>query len=206
MYEDIIFGVSNTAPFSGWSYGAYLTKVMPILLIALLFFISFLYSKQEKKVQTLTKATPVDPFRFQMLRCGTIIVAFTLISTIPIVYSLWFYKVNFHFINFGSFILPTIITLLPAMLFVFGAGMLGGRYHQGVIFVLMVMVVLINYIPLPYAVDLSGGNFFTKYPEDLGTVEPAFFIPTSVLIGKVIYGLLGISMMLIASIPKKQEN
>lgn len=206
MCEDIIFGVSNTAPFSGWSYGAYLTKVMPILLIALLFFISFLYSKQEKKVQTLTKATPVDPFKFQMLRCGTIIVAFTLISAVPIVYSLWFYKVNFHFINFGSFILPTIITLLPAMLFVFGAGMLGGRYHQGIIFVLMMVVILINYIPLPYAVDLFGGNFFTKYPENLGTVEPAFFIPTSVLIGKAIYGLLGISTMLIASIPKKQEN
>ena len=206
MCQDIIFGIANTAPFSGWSYGAYLTKVLPILLIALLFFISFLYSKQEKKVQTLTKATPVDPFRFQMLRCGTIIVAFTLISAVPIVYSLWFYKVNFHFINFGSFILPTIITLLPAMLFVFGAGMLGGRYHQGIIFVLMVVVILINYIPLPYAVDLSGGNFFTKYPEDLEIVEPAFYMPATVLIGKSIYGLVGLVMMLIASSPKKQNS
>lgn len=197
MCEDIIFGVSNTAPFSGWSYGAYLTKVLPILLIALLFFISFLYSKQEKKVQSLTKATPIDPFSFKMLRCGTIIIAFILISAVPIVYSLWFYKVNFHFTSFGNFLLPIIITLAPSMLFVFGAGMLGGRYHQGIIFVLMVLVIAINYIPLPYAIDLFGGNFFTKYPEDLGTVEPAFFIPTSVLVGKFIYALLGIVMILI---------
>ncbi|MBC2396405.1 hypothetical protein [Clostridium tetanomorphum] len=206
MCKDIILGVANTAPFSGWSYGAYLAKVLPILLVALLFFISFLYSKQEKSVQALTKATPIDPLRFQMLRCGAIMVAFSLIFAVPIVYSLWFYGANFHFTNFGSLALPTVITLLPSMLFVFGAGMLGGQCHQAIIFVLIVVIILINYFPLPYAFDLFGVNFFTNYPIHLGTVEPAFFIPTTVLIGKFIYGLLGIAMMFIASIPKKKNN
>ncbi|WP_460277904.1 hypothetical protein [Clostridium sp. CTA-5] len=34
MCGDIILGVANTAPFSGWSYGVYLGKILPILLIA----------------------------------------------------------------------------------------------------------------------------------------------------------------------------
>lgn len=203
MCGDIILGIANTAPFSGWSYGAYLAKVLPILLVALLFFISFLYSKQEKNIQFLTKATPVDPFKFQMLRFGTIIIAFILISAVPIVYSLWFYGVNFRFTNFGNLVLPAVITLVPAMLFVFGLGVLGGRCHQGTVFLLMVVVLLVNYIQLPYAVDLFGGNFFEKYPQFLDVVEPAFFIPANVLIGKCIYGLVGIIMILIAGSHKK---
>jgi hypothetical protein len=205
MCGDIILGVSNTAPFSGWSYGKYLAQMLPILLVTLLFFISFLYSKQEKSVQALTKATPIDPFKFQMLRFGIIIIAFALISAVPIIYSLWFYGVNFRFLDFGSLVLPTVITLLPAMLFVLGLGSFGGRYHQGVIFVIMVAVLLINYVPLPYAVDLFGGNFFEKYPASLDIVEPAFFIPANVLIGKFIYGLVGIIMMLIVAIHKKTK-
>jgi len=193
MRGEIILGISNTAPFSGWSYGTYLAKVLPILLVTLLFFISFLYEKQEKRVQVLTKATPIDPFKFQMLRFGTIIIGFVLISAVPIVYSLCFYAVNFSFTNFGKLVLPAVITLLPAMLFVFGLGTLGGRYHQGVIF-----------IPLPYAVDLFGGNFFTKYPESLDLVEPAFSIPVSVVIGKFMYGLTGLGMMLLSAIQKKK--
>lgn len=206
MYSDIILGVANTAPFSGWSYGAYLAKMLSILLVALLFFISFLYSKQEKNVQALTKTTPIDPFSFQILRCITIFVAFILISIIPIGYSLWFYKVNFHFTNFKSLVLPIVTTLLPAMLFVFGAGMVGGRFHQSIVFMLMVAVILINYLPLPYALDLFGENFFTNYPLSLDIVEPAFFIPTNVLIGRSMYGLTGVAMILIASIPEKPNN
>lgn len=206
MCGDIILGVANTAPFSGWSYGVYLAKMLPILLVALLFFISFLYSKQEKNVQALTKATPINPFRFQMLRYGTIIIAFVLISLVPIVYSLWFYGVNFHFTNFGSLVFPSVMTLLPAMLFVLGLGSFGGRYHQAVVFVLMVVMILINYIPLPYAVDLFGGNFYSNYPASLEIVEPAFSLPTTILIGKLIYGLAGVVMILITSISKKQNN
>ncbi|GAA0078598.1 hypothetical protein UT300005_29770 [Clostridium sp. CTA-5] len=206
MCGDIILGISNTAPFSSWSYGVYLGKMLPILLVALLFFISFLYSKQEKKVQDLTKATPIDPFKFKMLRYVSIIIAFVLISLVPIGYSLWFYKVNFHFTNFGSLVLPTLVTLIPSMLFIFGLGVFGGQYNQVIVFVLMVIVILVNYLPLPYAVDLFGGNFYSNYPLSLDIVEPAFSIPGNVLIGKLIYVLVGIVMILATSVSKKQNN
>ncbi|MDS0527740.1 hypothetical protein NNC19_18785 [Clostridium sp. SHJSY1] len=197
MGGDIILGVANTAPFSGWSYGEYLAKELPILLVTLLFFVSFLYSRQEKSVQTLTKATPINPFKFQMLRYGTIIIGFLLISVIPIGYSMWFYKVNFHFTDFESLVFPTVITLLPAMLFVLGLGVLGGRFNQGIIFVFMVAVILLSYFQLPYVIDLLGGSFLERYPASLDIVEPAFTIPVSVLIGKAIYCLSGLIMMIL---------
>lgn len=204
MTSDIIIGVANTAPFSGWSYGEYLAKVLPILLVTLLFFISFLYSKQEIRIQALTKATPVDQLKFQMLRFGTIVIGFVLISMVPILYSLWFYSTNFHFLSFGSLVLPAFITIVPSMLFVFGIGSIGGRYNQGVIFGLMIVVLLINYVPLPYEIDLFGGNFFEKYPKSLSVVEPAFSIPIEVVIGKLIFGLTGLLMIILSAITKKK--
>ncbi|WP_125152636.1 hypothetical protein [Clostridium rectalis] len=204
MRGQIILGIANTAPFSGWSYGTYLAKVLPILLVTLLFFVSFFYQKQEKGVQVLTKATPIDPFKFQVIRFVTIIVGFGLISSVPIIYSFLFYAVNFNYTNFSAFLVPIIITLLPAMLFTLGLGTFGGQYHQGVVFVLMAGVVLLSLIPLPYSMDLFGGNFFTKYPESLQVVEPVFSIPLSVVIGKVIYGVTGLLMMLLPGVKKKK--
>ncbi|MDE7243516.1 MAG: hypothetical protein K2O18_06010 [Oscillospiraceae bacterium] len=46
MNGEVIAGIANTAPFSPWSFGYYLAKILPLLMLALLFFISFLYSKK----------------------------------------------------------------------------------------------------------------------------------------------------------------
>ncbi len=125
--------------------------------------------------------TPIDLFKFRMLCYITIIVGFLLVSAVPIVYSLCFYTINFHFTSFGT---------------------LGGRYHQGIIFVLMAVVILLSFLPLPYAVDLFGENLFVKYSESLHAVEPAFTIPASVIFGKIVYGLIGLGMLLMSGIQK----
>lgn len=48
MTSDIILGVANTAPLSGWSYGEYLAKVLPILLVTLLFLSHFFIQNKKK--------------------------------------------------------------------------------------------------------------------------------------------------------------
>ena len=50
---DVILGIAYTAPFSSWSYGAYLASVLPLLMVTLLFFITFMYSRQENQVKQL---------------------------------------------------------------------------------------------------------------------------------------------------------
>ena len=59
MRGEILLGIANTAPFSPWSFGAYLAEMMPLLLVALLCFLSILTSDTGKRVEVLIAATPL---------------------------------------------------------------------------------------------------------------------------------------------------
>lgn len=207
MEGDIILGVANTAPFSGWSYGTYMAKLLPILLISLLFFISFfLYSGKERAVQVLTDATSVNTLKFRLLRYGAIVIAFVLITLVPLGYSMWFYGNTFGYTSFGSLFAPALLTLLPALLFVLGLGLLAGLIHPALVFALIPIVLLLGYLPLPIACDLYGFRFFSGYPVSLGTVEPAFTVSAAVWIGKSIYVITGIIMIVIAPVIEQKKR
>ncbi|MCQ4924436.1 hypothetical protein NE686_15145 [Tissierella carlieri] len=205
----VILGVSNTAPFSGWSYGMFLAKILPILLIALLFFVSFLYSKQEQGMSILRNATPINLRVLILLRCSAMIIGFFLIAVIPIGFSLWFYANNFHFTNFSSFILPILITLLPSMLFILGLGIIAGRLHPALLYVLMLFMLLFDYLPMPYIIDLFGSNFFQSFPLTLplgADCEPAFVVPVVVWAGKVVYLVIGIVLTILGLVHFRKSD
>ena len=67
---EIILGIAFTAPFSPWSFSYYLAKLQPLLMITLLFFITFIHSSHEKQVRQLTLATPVDSVKFTLVKCS----------------------------------------------------------------------------------------------------------------------------------------
>ncbi|ASA25690.1 hypothetical protein [Paenibacillus donghaensis] len=204
---DIIRGVANTAPFSKWSYGAFLSSLLPLNLITLLFFISFLYSKKEQRVQVLTGATPIERVSFALVRYAAIVTAFALICCVVVLISIVFYQRIFHFGSFGNFLSPILLTLSPAMLFVLGVGLLAGRVQPGLIYVLMLLLLVLNWVSLPYGMELFGGDFYQNYPSTLqvgANGEPAFIIPTVVWIGKAAYVGMGILFLLISLyLPKK---
>lgn len=192
---DIIQGIANTAPFSSWSYGAYLADVLPLLLITLLFFITFLYSNKEKKVARLTAATPVEPVHYGLVRCLAMITGFIGIAAVIILISFVFYTQVFQFTSFGNFILPIGFTLLPAMLFTLGAGLLAGRLNRGLLYALMLLLLVIGQLPLPNAFDLFGSHFYQTVPSTLPLGidgEPAFTIPVAAWIGKALYTAMGL--------------
>lgn len=198
LEKSVILGVANTAPFSGWSYGYYLSSLMPVLLIALLFFISFWYSPKERRVQAVTNATPTDPNRIKQLRGGAILAGMFLLTAAPVSLSLIFYKVNFHFTAFGDFFVPALMTLVPAILFILGMGMTLGRIHPAFIYGLMVLVLLWSALPLPAPLDLTGRWFFQDYPETAAMWadgEPAFKVPANVWMWKAFYSLAGILLI-----------
>lgn len=56
-----ILGVSHTAPFSPWTFGDYLSRLLPLLWIGVLFFLTFFTSGAERRAAVLTAATPVRP-------------------------------------------------------------------------------------------------------------------------------------------------
>lgn len=61
-----ILGVSHTAPFSPWSFGDYLSRMIPLLWIGALFFLTFFTSGKAQRVNILTDATPVSPRRYAL--------------------------------------------------------------------------------------------------------------------------------------------
>lgn len=199
---DIIRGVAYTAPFSAWSYGAYLSSVLPILLITLLFFLTFLYSGTEKKVQAITGATPVDPRAYQAVRYAAMLVGFLLISVVVVLISFVFYSRLFGFTAFGDFVVPIVLTLIPAMLVTFGLGILAGMVHVGLLYALMLVLLVFSQVSLPPALDVLGGSFYRSYPLTLPAGpagEPAFQLPAGILatrIGLSVAGAALIGLML----------
>ncbi len=195
---DIIAGIAYTAPFSAWSYGAYLAGMLPLLLIALLFFMTFMYSNQERKVKQLTFAAPVNRAKYGLIKCSAMAVACMIISLFVIVISIVFYALIFRFYSYGDFVIPIIITLLPSLLFTFGIGLMAGGVQSNILYALMIALLLFGFLPLPAFIDLYGGNLFYTHPLSLPVGldgEPAFTLPVSFVMGKVLFSVTGTLMI-----------
>ena len=65
-----ILGVSHTAPFSPWSFGDYLSRMLPLLWIGALFFLTFFTSDKARRAAVLTNATQMPPNRYALARCA----------------------------------------------------------------------------------------------------------------------------------------
>ncbi len=189
-----IRGVAHTAPFSEWSYGAYLSAVLPLPLIALLFFITFLYTPHEKRVAAITEATPIDPRAYRAVRCLAMIVGYLVLVVMAVGIAWVWYAQVFGLKLFSAFIVPTLMTALPAMLLVLGVGLLAGRVHVGLLYALMLALLLLGQASLPLGIDWLGVTFFNEYPLTLplgADGEPAFTVPGIVTAARWAIALTG---------------
>lgn len=192
---DVIVGIAGTAPFSAWSFGYYLSKVMPLLLITLLFFVSMLFSPKEIGVRTLTEASPVNQVKYQLVKCLAMVAGYAVMCTAVIVQGCVFYCMLFGFTGFGSLLLPAAITFIPAMIFLLGLGMVGGSVNGVIPYALMIGVLVLGFLSLPYPIDLLGSSFFAGYPIELEVMDPVFTVPILVGIGKAGYILAGLLLV-----------
>ena len=198
LTREIILGIAFTAPFSPWSFGTYMAKVLPLLMITLLFFITFMYSNHEKQVRQLTLATPVDSFKYCLIKCASITAGFFIITLFTIVLSMIFYFALFRFTKFDDFIMPVVITVIPCMLFIFGAGLLLGGLNANILYVLMITVLLFTFLPLPAFLDIYGARFFSMYPLTLALGpdgEPSFSLPIYFILSRFCFCVVGVFMI-----------
>ena len=79
FYLTVLPGVSHTAPFSPWSFGVYLGRLLPLLWVGALFFLTFFTSARERRAAVLTAATPADPRRYALTRCAAALVGTALL-------------------------------------------------------------------------------------------------------------------------------
>ena len=75
-----IKGIAHTAPFSPWSFGYYSAQVLPLLSVALLFFLWGIFSKEARRVKPLTDATPVNAGNYLMGKCAAVGAAWLLLA------------------------------------------------------------------------------------------------------------------------------
>lgn len=177
-----ILGISHTAPFSLWSFGDFLSRVLPILWISALFFLTFFTSARARRVAVLTDATPMMPWGYAMARCAAAMMGTTLLSMICLGEATLFYGSYFGWYRWEELLAPTLITLFPPLVFALGIGWFLGRIKAPLVYVWMIIPFVCTALPLPCFPGLLNGNFFTEYPLDLGILDPPFSLPVSVVL------------------------
>lgn len=194
LTTETIAGVAYTAPFSLWSFGAYLASVLPLSVITVLFLLSAYYSKKEKQVEILTTATPVNKAHYALVRNGAVTVCFLIISTIMFILGIYFYISYFDYGNFILYLLPFVMLVLPCLLFTLGIGHLAGRIHQGLLYVLMVIALVLGFVRFSGNFDFFGYWYFGSYPLSLpvgADGEPTFTVTTGFWAARLIYLAVG---------------
>lgn len=194
LNHTVIFGVANTAPFSPWSFGSYLSRLLPLLSVALLFFLWNQHNEKARNMALLTDATPISPGRYLIIKTSALSLAWLLMALAAVGLGLGFLLALFEGdVPFPALLLTSAVTLAPPLVLFLGVGSLVGRIHAGLLFPLMALALGIGFLPLPATWDLYGTWFFLEYPLTLETLDPAFSMPMPVVLGKLLFLLLGIA-------------
>ena len=193
-----ILGVSHTAPFSPWSFGDYLSRMLPLLWMGALFFLTFFTSKAERRRKALTGAAPVNPRLYGWVRCGAALAGTALLTLAALLLAAAFYGRMFHWYDWGTLLFPAAVTLLPPLIFALGSGWLLGRIKPVLVFPWMLLPVLLRALPLPAWMGLLNGSLFVERPLALGSLDPAFSLPLGAACLQGVLLCAGIALLAVA--------
>ena len=177
-----LLGIAHTAPFSPWSFGDYLSRILPLLWVGALFFLTFFTSRSEGRTRALTAATPIRPQTHALIRCTAALTGTLLLSLAALLLAGIFYGSLFHWYDWGSLLLPTLLLLPPTLLFALGSGWAIGRLRPWLLFLWMFLPFLLMALPLPAPLSILNGSIFTDRPLALGTLDPAFSLPLETIL------------------------
>lgn len=196
-----ILGVSHTAPFSPWSFGDYLSRMLPLLWLGALTLLSFFTAPKARQVEVLTAATSMSPRQYALARCFAALTGTALLALLCVGQAALFYRWYFGWYAWGSLVFPTLVTLVPPLVFAVGSGWQLGKIRPWLLYAWMPVPFVCGLLPLPEAMGLWNGSFFTRYPLTLERLDPAFSVPISVLL--VQCGLLAAGIGLLVFSPAK---
>ena len=106
LHAVTILGVSHTAPFSPWSFGDYLSRMLPLLWIGMLFFLTFYTSPKARRAAVLTDATPMPPRQYALARCAAALTGGVLLSLLCMGEAAVFYGRMFQLVRLGESAAP----------------------------------------------------------------------------------------------------
>lgn len=206
LSERTLPGISRTAPFSAWSFGDYLSRMLPLLWIGALFFLTFFTSSRARRTAVLTDAAPAPPLQYALIRCAAASLGVFLLALACLAEAAVFYGYCFGWYDWSGLVLPALITLAPPLIFALGSGWFLGRIDPRLIYVWMPVPFLCAVLPLPEATGMLSGSFFTEHPLALEMTDPAFSLPLSVLSFQLILAAAGIAFLLFPALRGKRKN
>lgn len=202
LSTDIIVGIAYTAPFSVWSFCAYTGKVMLLSVITTLLMLSGYYGKKQKQVEILTSSTPVTPALLLWIRSAVLAVCFLLMYAVAAILAAVFYIRFFRFYDFGAFLLPALLIIVPCFVCSVGLGHLLGRLHRSLVYLLVVAAFAAS-MSIAKVFDFFGAGYFQIFPLTLPTNsdgEPDFFLNPVWLTVRLLYLFAGLGLLALSGI------
>lgn len=198
-----ILGVANTAPFSPWSFGSYLSGLLPLMSVVLLFFLWNLCNTQSRHMQSLTDAAPMRRGYYQMTKYLAALIAWLSLAALAVVLGIGFLCTLFgDAVPIASLLWVSVVTLLPPAALLLGVGAVAGGWRSWLLFVLMAVALGAGFLPG----DFYGASLFEEYPHTLGVLDPVFSMPPSMAVAKLAVLLIGIGLLLLSMASKRVKH
>ena len=197
-----ILGIAHTASFSPWSFGDYLSRLLPLLWLGTLFSVSVYTNGAERRAAMLTQAAPMHPAVYRLARFLCVLTASALLSLAAVFTAVCFYARMFRWHDWGTLVLPALVTLAPALLFAAGGGWLIGYMRVWLLVPWALFPFLSAALPLPEALGLWNGKLFSTRPLLLPSLDPAFSLSPETIVMQCALALAGSGLFFWAALKK----
>lgn len=191
LNKETILGAAYTAPFSPWSFGSYLSGLMPMLSLTLMFFLWEVCSGQAKRVEVLADATLLGHGKLMAAKGFAAALAWLVLTLGLSLMGIGFLVTLFgEAVPLKEYMVVILLEVFPVLLWFMGVGLLASRFHGRLLFLIAPITVLFAAAPLPMELQLFSKDFFSVWPAGQG-LDPAFSVPVSVVLGRLLYGGIG---------------
>lgn len=195
----IIGGVAYTAPFSPWSFGTYLSRILPIVSMLMLFFLETINTGNSKRVQVLIYATPVEPRNYIKTRYLAILTQISIvILTLFLLgsgYLIYYFK---SAVPVVSLLLVFFASVIPLLMFISGLGLACLEFLPApCMYLLMLFFGGISFVQMPYCLDLYGSHYYQTYPLRLKQLDPVFSVSNEFILLRIFMFLIGLGLCIL---------
>jgi len=168
-----------------------------ILKYELMLLCTDIFSKNEQRVREITSCISLPQKKYIATKNLAIFISYLIILVCCILISLVFYKTTFNYTNFQSFLLPSLVILLPTFVFVLGMSMFLGSKSQILLYVwipIVLLLSLIGFSSMPFC-DIFAKGYITYMPKVLpvdSLGEPVFRLSLDFIMSRLILTLIGV--------------
>ena len=143
----------------------------------------------------MTPATAFSPPAHALPPCAAALSPTVLVSLACLAEGAVFYGRYFGGYGWGTLLFPALGALAPPLVFALGSGWLLGRCRAWLVYLWMLVPLVCMALPLPEALWLWNGRFFTAYPLTLGSLDPAFVLPPAVVAAQCVLLAAGVALL-----------